>query len=111
MEKPTVQNSIKFKILGIILFCLFLITAVLGNLSFQFSKARIVMMLGDSIKNISNTIVAVTPPEVIAFILENSENIRRDDSSPSGGEFDLFNSSSKDPKLAYEKYSTLLRSI
>ncbi|MFA5143587.1 MAG: HD-GYP domain-containing protein [Candidatus Omnitrophota bacterium] len=110
MKKNIARNSIKVKILGINLFCIFLITAALGYFSFQFSKSRIVMMLKDSIRSISNTIVTVTPSEIISFILENSENIKRplasSEKSLAGADTSL-----GDPKAVYEKYSALLRSI
>ena len=125
MREFVVKNSIKFKILGIILLCLFLITAALGYFSFQFSKARILMMLGDSIKGIATTIANFVSPEDISFILENSEKLKRDTETgyvPSQEhqlpaaqnpeqKLDVSKPPLAEPKVLYEKYSTLLRNI
>ena len=117
MREFVVKNSIKFKILGIILLCLFLITAALGCFSFQFSKTRILMMLGDSIKGVANAIASFASPEDISFILENSEKLKRDteagyvplqEPQPS---LDLSNPPFTDPRAIYGRYSTILRNI
>lgn len=70
------RQSIKLKILGIVLLSVFLITSVLGWLSFEFSKERLVSMLGDSIKGIASAIASFIEKEDISIILENSEKIR-----------------------------------
>lgn len=125
MERPGIKNSIKFKILGVVLFCVFLIAACLGYFSFQFSKSRIVMMLGDSAKGISNTIASFTPHELVSIILESSGKLGRiSDSGPDSSvppsslllqNFDLENDLSRtlfdNPEEAYAKYSALLRNI
>ncbi len=98
MKEFVIKNSIKVKILGVILFCLFLITFALGYFSFQFSKFRIVTMLGDSIKGISSAIASFTSPEDVSVILQNAEIIKRD-------------TTSEELKSLYEKYSALLRRI
>ena len=124
MAEFIVKKSIKFKILGIILLCLFLITAALGYFSFQFSKARIVMMLGDSIKGISNTVASFTPYQIVSIIIDNSEKIKNSalayDDSVEPSSLLLQNLDQKtaspqslfaNPRLVYEKYSALLRTV
>lgn len=76
MEKYTATKSIKVKILARILLSLFLVAAMLGYLSFEFSKARIVTMLGDSTKGIATTIASFISPENISIIIENSDKIK-----------------------------------
>lgn len=55
MRRILKRRSIKTEILGIVFLSLFLITAILGWLSFQFSKNRLVSMLADKSKAIAAT--------------------------------------------------------
>jgi HD-GYP domain-containing protein (c-di-GMP phosphodiesterase class II) len=68
-------RSIKTKILGIILLSVFLITTILGIMTFEFSKARLVAMLGGSIKSIASTIASFIDPEDLSLIMSKSEKI------------------------------------
>jgi len=70
------KRSIKTKILGIVLLSIFLVTATLGFLSFEFSKRRLVSMLGDSIKGIAGTIASSVKQQDLSIILANSAQIR-----------------------------------
>lgn len=69
------RRSIKTKILGTVLLSVFLVTAVLGVTSFEFSKRRLVAMLGDSIKSIAATIAGFIVPDDLTLILSKSEKI------------------------------------
>jgi len=71
------RTSIKLKILGIVLLSVLLADIALGYFSFQFSKERLVVMLGDSIKGIASTIASFVSPEDIALILKESEKIKQ----------------------------------
>jgi len=48
-------NSIRVKILSVIFLAIFLIASLLGYLSYEFSKNRIVFMLGEVIKGVAAT--------------------------------------------------------
>jgi HD-GYP domain-containing protein (c-di-GMP phosphodiesterase class II) len=125
MAKLINRNSIKFKILGIVLFALFLLTFTLGYFSFQFSKNRLISMLGDSLTGISASIASFISAEDVYFIVENAENIKRDATAeynrPKG--LDLLSPRTLDEKLAppkdltgspramYDKYSAILQRI
>ena len=76
MEAYKIKRSIKTKIMKRILVSLFLVAAVLGHLSFEFSKACIVAMLGDSTKGVAATIASLISPSDISSILSNSERIK-----------------------------------
>ncbi|MDD5440456.1 MAG: HD domain-containing protein [Candidatus Omnitrophica bacterium] len=76
MPEFIVKQSIKFKILGIVLFCLFLITTTLGFLLFEFSKKRTVIMLGTTIKGIAATIAGFIAPDDIALIQSDTERMK-----------------------------------
>lgn len=71
-----IKKSIKVKILGVVFFSIFLITAALGYFSFEFSKARIVTMLGDSIRGIATTVAGFVSPEDVSLIMANLQNIK-----------------------------------
>lgn len=116
-------KSFGLKILGIIFLATFLITAALGVLSFEFSRRRIVSMLGESIKGIAVTTANFINPEDIAAIISAAERKR---AKHSPGEERLFPGISgkaldtmagADYKISsqgieiYNKYSQLLSSI
>lgn len=119
------RSSIRFKILAIVLSALFILTFALGYFSFQFSKNRIVTMLGDSLKAMSSSIAAFIPPENVSFILQNTEAIKRSslpvydrnadagliaprslDENPAAGV-----KTAVDPKSIYHNYCSLLADI
>ncbi len=125
MAKFTYKNSIKFKILSIVFFSLFLLTFTLGYFSFQFSKNRIISMLGDSLTGISAAIASFISAEDVSFIINNADKIKRT-TPPANNrpqEFNLLVPKSLDdalempgqpaeiPKVLYDKYSTILRKI
>lgn len=68
--------SIKKKILGIVLISVLIITAVLGYLSSDFSKHRLISMLSDSIKGIAATTASFIKAEDMLLIMLYSEGIR-----------------------------------
>jgi len=123
MAKLINRNSIKFKILSIVLFALFLLTFTLGYFSFQFSKNRIISMLGDSLTGISSAIASFISVEDVYFILKNSEKIKGTDMSeynrPKG--LDLLSPRTLDekpeppkppdesPRAMYDRYSAILQ--
>ncbi len=71
------RKSIKAKILNIVLLSIFLITAVLGYLSYDFSKRRLSSMLSESIKGIASTTASFIKAEDILLILLYSDGIRQ----------------------------------
>lgn len=89
MRKIVPQRSIKTKIFGVVLLSIFMITAVLGYLSFEFSKIRLLTMLGSSIRGIAATIANFIPQEDVSLILENSDKIR--DKYMSGSSYSFSN--------------------
>lgn len=126
MAKLVNRNSIKVKILGIVLFALFLLTFTLGYFSFQFSKNRLIGMLGDSLTGISAAIASFISAEEIYYIIKNSEDIKRTDTSeynrPRG--LDLLSPRTLEekpeppkqqqngsPRAMYDKYSAILQKI
>ncbi|MCX5677565.1 MAG: HD-GYP domain-containing protein [Candidatus Omnitrophica bacterium] len=126
MAKLINRNSIKFKILSIVLFALFLLTFTLGYFSFQFSKNRIIGMLGDSLTGIAASIASFISAEDVYYIVKNSENIKRAATSeynrPKG--LDLLSPRTLDekpepppkepeinPRAMYDKYSAILQRI
>lgn len=69
-------KSIRTKILGVIFFSAFLITFTLGYLSFEFSKRRLVYMLGETIKGVAATTANVINAEDLFLIFDNAEKTR-----------------------------------
>ncbi len=76
MEKFAVKNSIKTKILLLVLSCLFVMTIVLGALSFEFSKKRIVGALSDSSMRVAATIAGIVSTEDISAILAETDKLK-----------------------------------
>ncbi|MCX5668325.1 MAG: hypothetical protein NTY34_08515, partial [Candidatus Omnitrophica bacterium] len=76
MEENIYKRSIRTKILGIVLLSVFIITAVLGYLSSDFSKRRLVSMLSESIRGIAGTTASFIKPEDILLILLYSDRIK-----------------------------------
>lgn len=76
MEEKTYKRSIKKKILDIVLISVLTITAVLGYLSLDFSKRRLVSMLSDSIKGVAGTTASFIKAEDILLIMLYSDGIR-----------------------------------
>ncbi|MDP2928719.1 MAG: HD domain-containing protein [Candidatus Omnitrophota bacterium] len=76
MEKVVYRKSIRSKILGIVLLSVFIITAVLGYLSSDFSKRRLTSMLSESIRGIAGTTASFIKPEDILLILLYSDRIK-----------------------------------
>ncbi|MBN2453293.1 MAG: HD-GYP domain-containing protein [Candidatus Omnitrophica bacterium] len=126
MEKFINRHSLKFKILGIIFMALFLITCSLGFLAFQFSKARIITMLGDSIRGIAAAIAGFVPFDDVILILDKADEIKlagKQDSVRSQnltlhgpkrlGQADepAPASSQRDPKERYVRYASILQMI
>src|SRR3989338_11442743 len=70
------SKSIKVKILGIVLLSVFVITTVLGYLSFDFSKRRLVFMISESIRGIAATTASFIKPEDILLIVFYSDKIK-----------------------------------
>ncbi len=76
MEETVYKRSIRTKILGIVLLSVFIITAVLGYLSSDFSKRRLSSMLSESIRGIAGTTASFIKPEDILLILLYSDRIK-----------------------------------
>ena len=76
MEKIIYRKSIAAKILGIVLLSVFIITAVLGYLSSDFSKRRLTSMLSESIRGIAGTTASFIKPEDILLISLCSDRIK-----------------------------------
>jgi putative nucleotidyltransferase with HDIG domain len=69
------RRSIRVKILRAVFASLFFITAVLGCLTFHFSKNRLVFMLGESSKGIASTVANFINPQDLMLILNNKEGM------------------------------------
>lgn len=76
MEQTAYKRSIRTKILGIVLLSVFIITAILGYLSSDFSKRRLTSMLSGSIRGIAGTTASFIKPEDILLILLYSDRIK-----------------------------------
>ncbi|MDP3791469.1 MAG: HD-GYP domain-containing protein [Candidatus Omnitrophota bacterium] len=76
MENKAYKKSIKTEILSIVLLSVFIITAILGYLSFTFSKTRLNSMLSDSVKGIAATTASFIKPEDILLIRLYSDKIK-----------------------------------
>ncbi len=76
MGNKVYKKSIKTEILSIVLLSIFIITAVLGYLSFAFSKTRLISMLSDSVKGIAGTTASFIKPEDILLIRLYSDKIK-----------------------------------
>jgi putative nucleotidyltransferase with HDIG domain len=123
MATIIVKRSIKTKILSTILLSVFLITAILGVTSFEFSKRRLVTMLGDSIKAIASTIAGIIQPDDITLIISKSEKINERRMATSSAVYSHIygkqmeaGAIAPDPALekavtAYMKYTNLLANI
>jgi len=68
MQKRAYKKSLKVEILSIVFLSVFTITAILGYLSFTFSKARLASMISDSAKGIAATTASFIKPEDILLI-------------------------------------------
>ena len=76
MQNATYKKSIKTEVLGIVFLSVFTITAVLGYLSFNFSRLRLTSMLSDSVKGIAATTASFIKPEDILLIRLYSDGIK-----------------------------------
>lgn len=76
MENPRPRRGIKLKIFGIVILSVFIISAALGYISFQFSKNRLISMLGDSIKGVAATTASFIRQDDIDLIVSNMETIK-----------------------------------
>ncbi len=123
MKKTVYKKSLKVKILGIVILSVFIITAILGYLSFNFSKARLASMLSDSIKGIAATTASFIKPEDMLLIRLYSDKIREKYMSTSSvtfshiyekmseGEQSVAQDRSNEAVAAYTKYKDLLKNI
>lgn len=123
MKKMAPRKSIKTEILSIVFLSIFVITAILGYLSFTFSKTRLITMLSDSACGIAATTSSFIKPEDIFLIRLYSDQIKAHYMSSSSATFshiykkmvdngrlppeDRFN----DALAAYVGYKDLLTSI
>lgn len=76
MRDLSYKKSIKTKILGIVLLSVFIITASLGYLSYDFSKRRLASMLSESIRGIAATTASFIKAEDILLVLLYSDKIK-----------------------------------
>ncbi len=76
MGNTASRKSIKVKILSIVFLSIFVITAILGYLSFTFSKERLITMLSDSACGIAATTSGFIKPEDIFLIRLYSDQIK-----------------------------------
>lgn len=76
MNKVIARKSIKTKILGIVLFSVFFVTALLGYLSFEFSRNRLVLMLGDSIRGTATSIALFINSADVKIIMSNADKLK-----------------------------------
>ena len=76
MQALSYKKSIKTKILGIVLLSIFIITALLGYLSYDFSKRRLTSMLSESIRGIAATTASFIKAEDILLVLLYSDKIK-----------------------------------
>lgn len=123
MKKTVYKKSLKVKILGIVILSVFIITAILGYLSFNFSKARFASMLSDSIKGIAATTASFIKPEDMLLIRLYSDKIREKYMSTSSvtfshiyekmgeGEQSVAQDRSNEAAAVYTKYKDLLKNI
>lgn len=106
------RKSIKSKILGILFFSIFVITAALGYLSFTFSKSRLVSMISSASKGIAATTAMFIEGGDIELIQENIEGIKEKYMAATSAAFsDVYRRSGEKGKyenskvaLALEKY-------
>lgn len=123
MESITRRKSIKTEILRIVLLSLFIVTSILGYLSFNFSRIRLTSLLADSVKGIAATTASFVKPEDILLIRLYSDKIREDYLATSSAAFSHVyekmgegeESSAQDrlnaARTAYIKYKDLLKNI
>ncbi|MFA6079502.1 MAG: HD-GYP domain-containing protein [Candidatus Omnitrophota bacterium] len=123
LNKLQTRKSIKTKILGIVLLSAFLVTISLGYLSLEFSKNRLVSMLGDSMKGMATTIAIFIKQNDVAILMKNGEKIKKkflaeyDDKysfSPSkiiSSEITAEDKEVEEASRIYMKYTTLLHDI
>jgi putative nucleotidyltransferase with HDIG domain len=78
VESAPKKKSIKTEILTIVLVSIFLVATLLGYLSFESSKSRIISMVTESGKGIAVTAANFLDAEKIALINENIDGIRED---------------------------------
>ena len=70
------SNSIKTKILGIVFLSVFIVIAILGYLSFSFSRMRLTSMISDSIRGVAATTASFIKTDDILLIRLYSDGIR-----------------------------------
>ena len=76
MRQILKRKSIKSEILGVVFISLFLITAILGYSSFQFSKNRLISSLADKSKAIAATAANFIKVEDLTLIQNNIEGLK-----------------------------------
>ncbi len=77
MDANLRKKSIRVKILGIVFLSSLLVTALLGLLSFDFSRARLATMLGESIQGIAATTANFIRAEDVFLIKRHTEEIQK----------------------------------
>ena len=76
MRRLLKRNSIKTEILGIFFISLLTVTSILGYLSFQFSKNRLISMLADKSKAIASTAADFINSEDLIIIKKNIDGLK-----------------------------------
>ncbi|MFH0764648.1 MAG: HD domain-containing phosphohydrolase [Candidatus Omnitrophota bacterium] len=75
MKKTVERKSIQAKIFGTIFLSIFLITAILGYLSFRLSKGRLVQMIGESSRGLASTTANFINRDDLFLIKDNMDGI------------------------------------
>src|SRR3989338_632203 len=70
------RRSVRTKILGVVFLSIFLITLLFSYLSFEFSKRRLILVLGNSIKGVAATSANFINRGDVELILKNADRIR-----------------------------------
>ncbi len=122
MQKNLRRKSIKVEIFGIVFLSIFLISLVLGYLSFSFSKSRLVSMLGDSIRGIAVTTANFVSGQDLILIKQNIDLIREKHAAATSPAFSHVYEKMEDPQkiqayalnlalVSYNKYLDILANV
>ena len=112
MAQFIVKKSIKVEILAALFFCLFLLTATLGYLSFAFSKDRTVNTLEDSAKGIASTVAHFISPKDVKIILLGPKAVLLEQAQETTHSFELDSMVAQGTtKDLRDKYSAILSEI
>lgn len=76
MNNIIYRKSIRSKILSVVFFSVFIITAILGYLSSDFSKRRLINMLSESIRGIAATTAGFVKPDDMLLVMLYSDKIK-----------------------------------